>query len=119
MTTTTMAPLTSVSEIDRALADSSQRPVLIFKHSPTCGISAQAYDEIESVLMTNLHADAYVVNVWTARTVSNALAARLHTRHESPQVLLVRDGRVVWSASHFRVTAHAIRSALMNFATTA
>jgi bacillithiol system protein YtxJ len=116
MTTTTMAPLADVTEIDRALADSSERPVLIFKHSPTCGISAQAYGEIES-LMASLHAHAYLVNVWTARTVSNALAARLHTRHESPQVLLVRDGRVVWSASHFRVTAHAIRSALI--ATTA
>jgi bacillithiol system protein YtxJ len=60
-----------------------------------------------------------LVNLRTARDVSNALAARLRIRHESPQVLLVRDGSAVWSASHFRVAAYAIRSALTDFTTTA
>jgi bacillithiol system protein YtxJ len=45
ITTTTMAPLADASEIDRALADSSKRPVLIFKDSPTCGISSQVYEK--------------------------------------------------------------------------
>jgi bacillithiol system protein YtxJ len=58
-----MAPLADASEIDRALADSSKRPVLIFKHSPTCGSSAQAYEEIESLLTEELPAGAYLVNV--------------------------------------------------------
>jgi thioredoxin 1 len=53
-----------------------------------------------------------MVTVQTHREVSNAVAARLGVRHETPQALIVRGGRVVWSASHFRVTAKAVDAAL-------
>jgi bacillithiol system protein YtxJ len=53
-----------------------------------------------------------MVTVQTHRDVSNAVSARLGVRHETPQALLVRDGRVVWAASHFRVTADAVQRAL-------
>ncbi|MBI3491696.1 MAG: DUF2847 family protein [Acidobacteria bacterium] len=62
-----------------------------------------------------LPADVYLVDVWAHRPVSNAIAARLHIRHESPQVLLVDHGHVMWSASHFRVTARALRAELTRF----
>lgn len=110
MTSDRTRPLTDLAALEGAIADSTLRPVLIFKHSPTCGISAQAYDEIAT--LSKIPADILVVDVWAARHVSTAIAERLRTRHESPQVLLVVGGRVVWSASHFRVTADAIRSAL-------
>ena len=53
-----------------------------------------------------------VVTVQTHRDVSNAVARKLGVRHETPQALLVRDGRMVWSASHFRVTAAAVEDAI-------
>jgi len=53
-----------------------------------------------------------VVTVQTHREISNAVTARLGIRHETPQALLIRDRRVVWSASHFRVTADAVAKAL-------
>jgi bacillithiol system protein YtxJ len=43
-----------------------------------------------------------IVTVQTHRDISNAVTARLGVRHETPQALLIQDGRVVWSASHFR-----------------
>jgi len=52
--------------------------------------------------------------VQTHRAVSNAIAQKLGIRHETPQALLVKGGRVVWSASHFRVTAAAVENALRN-----
>jgi bacillithiol system protein YtxJ len=55
-----------------------------------------------------------MVTVQTHRAVSNAVAQRLGVRHETPQALLIRDGRVVWSASHFRVTAAAVEDAIRN-----
>jgi spore coat polysaccharide biosynthesis protein SpsF len=55
-----------------------------------------------------------MVTVQTHRAVSNAVSARLGVRHETPQALLIRDGRVVWSASHFRVTASAVDDAIRN-----
>ena len=85
------------------------------KHTARCGVSAQAYDEIEVLLLDPaVAAAAYVVEVWAARPVSNAIAGRLRVRHESPQLLLVTNGRVLWSASHFCVTAQAVRTALAN-----
>ena len=105
--------LLGMDELDRALAASDERPLLLFKHSFTCGVSAEALDE----LVAHLHegrADATyaMITVQTHRDVSNAVARKLGVRHETPQALLIRDGRVVWSASHFRVTAEALAAAL-------
>jgi thioredoxin 1 len=44
--------------------------------------------------------------------LSAAVAKRLGVRHETPQALLIRGGRVVWSASHFRVTGGALEAAI-------
>jgi len=107
-----MQPLTSLGELDTALAQSTTRPIVIFKHSQTCGTSAQAYEEIEEVLSRGLGADTFLVDVRAHRSISQAIAARFNVRHESPQVLLIQDGAVKWHTSHFRVTADAIAAAL-------
>jgi bacillithiol system protein YtxJ len=103
----------ALEELDAVLAHSATRPTLIFKHSPTCGTSAQAHEEIESLLDEGpVPADVYLISVRASRAVSNAVAERFNLRHESPQVLLVREGAMVWNASHFRVTAASLRAAL-------
>lgn len=53
-----------------------------------------------------------LVRVIEERAVSLALAERLGVRHESPQVLLIRDGRVDWHDSHHRITAPALAAAV-------
>jgi bacillithiol system protein YtxJ len=53
-----------------------------------------------------------VVPVQASRDVSAALAERFGIRHESPQVMVVHDGQVVWHGSHFRATAGSITAAL-------
>ena len=60
------------------------------------------------------HAHYAVVTVQTHRDVSTAVATRLGVRHETPQALLIVDGRVVWSASHYRVTAESIAKAIQS-----
>jgi bacillithiol system protein YtxJ len=105
--------LSGMDDLERALAATDERPLLLFKHSFTCGLSAEALDEIVAHLKDRcLDASYAMVTVQTHREVSNAVARRLGVRHETPQALLIRDGRVVWSASHFRVTADAVRAAL-------
>ena len=102
-----------MDELDRALAASDERPLLLFKHSFTCGISAEALDELVAHLNDcRLDASYAMVTVQTHRDVSNAVARKLGVRHETPQALLIREGRVVWSASHFRVTRKAVDAAL-------
>jgi bacillithiol system protein YtxJ len=111
--------LRAVHELDQALAESNKRPLLLFKHSHSCGISHDALDEINAHLedgATGHLAVAHyaIVTVQTHREVSNAISARLGLRHETPQAILVVNGRAVWSASHFRVTAAEIRKAFVH-----
>ena len=102
-----------MDELDRALAATDERPLLLFKHSFTCGISAEALDELVAHLNERrVDASYAMVTVQTHREVSNAVARKLGVRHETPQALLIREGRVVWSASHVRVTAKAMEAAL-------
>jgi bacillithiol system protein YtxJ len=106
--------LRQLSDLDRLLDDSAQRPVLLFKHSYACGTSAEALDELIAHLdeQRQHDTDYAVVTVQTHREISNAVSARLGVRHETPQALLIRDRKVVWSASHFRVTADAVAKAI-------
>src|SRR5580765_2427104 len=126
-----LTSLEHVDEFHRLIEESQSRPVLLFKHSYTCGTSMEALDELVAHLndrgpeRSAPHDDRSaphesrppqyaMVTVQTHRAVSNAVAQRLGVRHETPQALLIRDGRVVWSASHFRVTAAAVEDAIRN-----
>jgi bacillithiol system protein YtxJ len=108
-----LTSLDRLDQLDQLLAESQNRPLLLFKHSYSCGISLEALDEIVDHLnQGSLDARYAMVTVQTHRELSNAVASRLGVRHQTPQAIVVRDGRAVWSASHFRVNASEIRKAL-------
>jgi bacillithiol system protein YtxJ len=94
--------------LENLLTDSATKPVIVFKHSNACSISARAYREMEKVDGVN------ILEVQSARAVSNEFAALTGVRHETPQVVILRDGKAVWDASHFDVLAadvvEAVRS---------
>ena len=102
-----LTPLHDVQSLDAAIAESRERPVLLFKHSRYCGVSCEALDELHSHIEAQTQSSvAYkVITVQTHRPVSDAVAQRLGLRHETPQAILLRDGKVIWNASHFRITA--------------
>lgn len=94
-------------DLDTLLDDSKLRPVVVFKHSTACPISAAAYREMEK-----FDGDVSLVIVQTASDVSRHLASITGIRHESPQVLVLRDGKAVWNASHFQIKAGAVAQAI-------
>lgn len=94
-------------ELEQLIARSHETPVVLFKHSTTCPISAAAYQEMEQVA-----AEIALVVVQQAREVSREVEARTGVRHESPQALVFRNGKAVWSASHWRITADAVGQAM-------
>jgi bacillithiol system protein YtxJ len=101
-----LIPLADVTDLDAAIAESRERPVLLFKHSRYCGVSCEALDELHAHIEAAAGYTAYkIITVQTHRPVSDAAAQRLGLRHETPQAMLLRDGKVVWNASHFRITA--------------
>lgn len=88
------------------------RVLLLFKHSPLCLVSASARDQVERWARTAPTLPVTVVDVLRERELSQRVAARTGVRHQSPQVLLLRDGRVVWHASHGDITATALARAV-------
>ena len=108
-----LTELLDVPQVEQLLSVSDPRPLVIFKHSRSCGTSAQAFDELLDHLdASDADARYAIVTVQTHRDVSTAVSRLLGVRHETPQALIVQDGRVVWSASHFRVTAEAVNAAM-------
>ncbi|MCA1585956.1 MAG: bacillithiol system redox-active protein YtxJ [Acidobacteria bacterium] len=108
-----LTPMDSIDALEAALQESFTRPVLILKHSRACGLSAQAFEEVKSWLgLAGSDRPSYLITVQTGRAIAREVTERFGIRHESPQALVVREGRVTWHASHFRVTASAIEKAL-------
>jgi len=109
-----LTPLHDVPSLDAAIAESRERPVLVFKHSRHCGVSCEALEELQSHIESQPDdAVAYkMITVQTHRLLSDAAAQKLALRHETPQAILLRDGKVVWNASHFRITASKLNEIL-------
>ncbi len=98
--------LPDTAALEAAIAESRERPVVIFKHSRTCGISCEAFDELHTHLAEAPgHASYHLITVQSHRRVSDEAQVLLGIRHQTPQVILLKDGVPVWNASHFRITA--------------
>lgn len=110
---TNLQPLSDIAALDDAIAESRTRPVLLFKHSRTCGISCEAFDELHTHIAEHQGDVAYkLITVQSHRHVADAVTSRLRIRHESPQAILLRDGGIVWHGSHFRITAGELKRVL-------
>ncbi len=93
------------------LALQQQPRVLLFKHSPTCAISASARAEFDVFRRQVPDLPTMFVDVVTDRTTAHGIAGRCGVRHESPQAILFERGRAVWHASHGAITAAALAAA--------
>lgn len=99
--------ITDIASLDQFLKQSDGVPAIVFKHSSSCGISARAYTQ-----MTKLSRPLGIVVVQNARAVSNELEERTGIAHETPQLLIFNQGKVVWTASHGQIKAEAVEAAL-------
>jgi bacillithiol system protein YtxJ len=108
--------LTSIDQLTEILSQSNQKTQLIFKHSNACPISADAYDELHKYLndTPSDNVDYHLIVVQTARPVSNEVEARLSVVHESPQAILIRNGKVLWHTSHRKITQSSLTNAINN-----
>ena len=90
------------------LVDASKlRPVVVFKHSLTCPMSAAAYEQL-----VEFAGEVALGEIQTSRELSREIERSTGITHESPQVILLRNGQVVWTASHWNVNAEALAEAL-------
>jgi bacillithiol system protein YtxJ len=98
--------LTTVEQWEEALRGTSDKPMLLFKHSTQCPISAGAHDEFMHYIEDSQSSpvDFSIVRVIEERPVSNAIAEKLGVTHKSPQAILIKDGQPVWDTSHWDIT---------------
>lgn len=104
------SPLASLDDLEAALARAEDEPIVFYKHSATCSLSARMQREVAQLDRAD-DPPVFRVVVQEARTVSDAIAERFAVRHESPQVLVVRGDTVLHDASHTRIATDEIRTA--------
>lgn len=109
-------PLTQPEQLRDIVQESHERPVLIFKHSTTCSISAAAKAKVERQWPdASLPADTpiYYLDLLRYRPVSNQIATDFGIEHQSPQMLLIQDGQVRYHASHMGIRLSEAGEALV------
>ena len=99
--------INSNEELEKLFEQSNDKPVLLFKHSLTCPISAGVHQEI-----ANADADIHTIIVQHSRSLSNAVAERTGIRHESPQAIVLKGGKPIYHAAHYDVTAADVEAHL-------
>jgi bacillithiol system protein YtxJ len=98
--------VTTVEDWNNIVAKSAERGQVILKHSTTCPISANALREYEAYLKTspNQNVDYTLVKVIESRPISNQIAEDLNVKHESPQIIYIKDKAKYWASSHWSIT---------------
>ncbi len=91
--------LSEIAQLDTLKAESRQQPVVIFKHSIRCSISSMAKSRLERSQAPEGIA-FYYLDLINNRALSNKVAEEFGVHHESPQVLLLKDGECIYDESH-------------------
>ncbi|MFP6581734.1 MAG: bacillithiol system redox-active protein YtxJ [Candidatus Hydrogenedentota bacterium] len=99
----------------KVIAKSKEAPVFVFKHSTECPVSAGAAYRTNTFISKEATKDTpnfYFVKVIERKPVSKTIEASTKVKHESPQLLLLKDGKVLWNTSHEKITADSIKKAV-------
>ena len=98
-------PLISVDEINTIKEISENQSVLIFKHSTRCGISRMVIKQFESLFNEeNKQLKVYYLDLLRFREVSSKLSEVFQVVHQSPQLLVIKNGISVYDESHYEIT---------------
>ena len=98
-------PLTAISQLDEIVENSNNKTIVIFKHSTRCSISRFALKQFESEYNLEDKVDLYFLDLLNYREVSNEIVNRFQVVHQSPQLLLIKNGVAVYNASHSDIQA--------------
>jgi bacillithiol system protein YtxJ len=98
-------PLTDLEQLNEIITLSNAKPVAIFKHSTRCSVSRFALKQFETQFDSADATDTYFLDLIEYRDVSNEIASRFQVVHQSPQLLLIKNGQSVYDASHSDIDA--------------
>lgn len=105
--------LENEEQLATAIQESYEKPVMLFKHSIRCGISEGAKQGLIGDWDINSEElSFYYLDLINYRSISNQIAADLGVVHQSPQIILLKNGKAVFDTSHHRISVGEIRKAL-------
>jgi bacillithiol system protein YtxJ len=100
--------LTDLGQLNEMVNESTEKPVLIFKHSTRCGISRNVLKRFENEFDLDGKVIPYFLDLLEHRSISNAIANRFGIIHQSPQLIVIKDGNAIYDASHDSVDANSL-----------
>jgi bacillithiol system protein YtxJ len=102
--------LTSENQLDKIAELSKTKTVLIFKHSTRCGISKMVLSRFEENQLENQEGKVfYYLDLLNFRSISDEVAARFQVMHQSPQLLVIKNGVSVVQGSHYEILEMGIK----------
>lgn len=100
--------LTDLAQLDEIIAASNEKPVAIFKHSTRCSVSRMALKQFENQFNSSDKVTPYFLDLIAHRDISNEIATRFGVYHQSPQLILVKDGKAIYNVSHSDIDAEEL-----------
>ena len=106
--------LKALDQLEEIKSESAERPILIFKHSSRCNISRTTLDRLERHWNDKEMAKVkpYFLDLISNRVISNQLAEEFNVEHESPQIIVVENGKSILNLSHFEIDYLEIKAAI-------
>lgn len=108
--------LENLAQLENLKQESDEQFVLIFKHSRSCSTSRMSLDRLQR----NWNPDemqgvkSYFLDLLSYREISNTIATTFGVQHESPQVIVIKNGKPIFNCSHFEIDYQQIKKALKN-----
>ena len=108
--TTKFYTLDKIEQFDEIDEVSQTKPVVLFKHSTRCSISRMALKQFGAEFnYPEEKIDWYLLDLLTPRDLSNEIAHRYNVVHQSPQIIVIRNGKAVFNASHDSISAEDLK----------
>jgi bacillithiol system protein YtxJ len=104
--------LSDLGELNEIVNLSHDKPVVIFKHSTRCSVSRMALKQFENEFDFQDKVTPYFLDLIEFRNVSNEIANRFDIVHQSPQIILIKDGKAIYNASHSDIDANDLKEKL-------
>ena len=93
-------PVSDLSQLNEIEALSKGKTQVVFKHSTRCGISSMVLNQFTDAFDVNANLDLYYLDLLNFRDVSNEAGYKFQVLHQSPQLLVIKNGVAVAHASH-------------------
>ncbi|HSV11294.1 MAG TPA: bacillithiol system redox-active protein YtxJ [Hanamia sp.] len=106
-------PLEDEKQLEEIVINSNTVPQVIFKHSTRCSISSMAKNRLDKKNAPD-GINFYFLDLIKYRSLSNKIAHQFHVSHQSPQVLVIENGKCVYNESHSGIDFEEIEAAVMS-----